>query len=149
MKLASLKTRMANSETVIGSWITLAHPAIAEIMAKAGFDWLAIDLEHSVITIREAEELIRIIDLGVVPLVRLTSNNPDQVKRVLDAGAHGVIVPMVMNARDAELAVSSVKYPRTGSRSIGIARAQGYGACDDEYFEWQSVTRWSLYGQNT
>ena len=107
-------------------------------MAKAGFDWLAIDLEHSVITIREAEELIRIIDLaGVVPLVRLTSN-PDQVKRVLDAGAHGVIVPMVMNARDAELAVSSVKYPRTGSRSIGIARAQGYGACFDEYFEWQS-----------
>ena len=86
MKLASLKTRMANSETVIGSWITLAHPAIAEIMAKAGFDWLAIDLEHSVITIREAEELIRTIDLaGVVPLVRLTSNNPDQVKRVLDA----------------------------------------------------------------
>ena len=139
MKLASLKTRMANSETVIGSWITLAHPAIAEIMAKAGFDWLAIDLEHSVITIREAEELIRIIDLaGVVPLVRLTSNNPDQVKRVLDAGAHGVIVPMVMNARDAELAVSSVKYPRAGSRSIGIARAQGYGACFDEYFEWQS-----------
>jgi len=72
----------------------LAHPAIAEIMAKAGFDWLAVDMEHSVITIREAEELIRVIDLaGVVPLVRLTSNEPDQIKRVMDAGAYGIIVP--------------------------------------------------------
>ena len=78
---------------MVGSWITLAHPAIAEIMAKAGFDWLAVDMEHSVITIREAEELIRVIDLaGVVPLVRLTSNNTDQIKRVMDAGAYGIIV---------------------------------------------------------
>ena len=87
--------RVGNTEHVlVGSWITLAHPAIAEIMAKAGFDWLAVDMEHSVITIREAEELIRVIDLaGVVPLVRLTSNNTDQIKRVMDAGAYGIIVP--------------------------------------------------------
>ena len=87
--------RVGNTEHVlVGSWITLAHPAIAEIMAKAGFDWLAVDMEHSVITIREAEELIRVIDLaGVVPLVRLTSNEPDQIKRVMDAGAYGIIVP--------------------------------------------------------
>lgn len=134
----SLKNRIKNGETVIGSWITLAHPSIAEIMARAGFDWLAIDMEHSVITIREAEELIRVIDLaGVVPLVRLTSNNPDQIKRVMDAGAHGVIVPMVLSAQDAESAVASVRYPKTGSRGIGLARAQGYGVAFDEYFEWQ------------
>ena len=72
----------------IGSWITLGHPAIAEIMASAGFDWLAIDLEHSVITLKEAEELIRVIDLkGLAPFVRLSSNNPEQIKRVMDAGA--------------------------------------------------------------
>jgi 2-dehydro-3-deoxyglucarate aldolase len=59
-------------------------------MAKAGFDWLVVDLEHSVITTREAEELIRVIDLhNVTPLVRLTSNNPGQIKRMMDAGAHG------------------------------------------------------------
>ena len=51
------------TRTTLGSWITLAHPAIAEIMAKAGFDWLVVDLEHSVITIREAEELIRVVEL--------------------------------------------------------------------------------------
>ena len=67
-----------------GSWITLAHPGIAEIMCNAGFDWLAVDLEHSTITIREAEELIRIINLsGVMPLVRLTANDPNLVKRVM------------------------------------------------------------------
>ena len=122
----------------IGSWITLAHPGIAEIMASAGFDWLAVDLEHSVITIREAEELIRIIDLkGVAPLVRLSSNNSEQIKRVMDAGAHGVIVPMVNSVEAAMAAVAAVKYPPVGTRSFALARAHGYGVAFDEYLEWQ------------
>ncbi len=122
----------------IGSWVTLGHPAVAEIMASAGFDWLAVDLEHSTITIREAEELIRIIELkGISPLVRLSSNNAEQIKRVMDSGAHGVIVPMVNSPEEAKLAVSAVKYPPEGNRSIGLARAQGYGARFAEYFNWQ------------
>ncbi|SVD87529.1 uncharacterized protein METZ01_LOCUS440383, partial [marine metagenome] len=122
----------------IGSWVTLGHPAVAEIMASAGFDWLAVDLEHSTITIREAEELIRIIELkGIAPLVRLSSNNAEQIKRVMDSGAHGVIVPMVNSPEEAKLAVSAVKYPPEGNRSIGLARAQGYGARFAEYFNWQ------------
>ena len=119
------KNLFNDNEVALGSWITLAHPAVAEIMANAGFDWLAIDLEHSVITIREAEELIRVIELSnVVPLVRLTSNNSDLIKRVMDAGAHGIIVPMVNSALDAEMAVQSIKYPPAGRRGVGLARAQ-------------------------
>jgi 2-keto-3-deoxy-L-rhamnonate aldolase RhmA len=134
----TLKQKLLDKELVIGSWITLAHPAIAEIMAVSGFDWLAVDLEHSVITIREAEEVIRVVDLnGVVPLVRLTSNNSDQIKRVMDAGSHGVIVPMVNCAKDAELAVKAVKYPPFGKRGFGLARAQGYGNRFKKYLEWQ------------
>ena len=96
----------------IGSWIQLGHPAIAEIMASSGFDWLAVDLEHSTISLREAEELIRVIDLkNVVPMVRLASNNSEQIKRIMDAGAHGVIVPMVNSREDAQAAVFAVKYP--------------------------------------
>ncbi len=122
----------------IGSWIQLGHPAVAEIMATAGFDWLSIDLEHSTITLREAEDLIRVIDLkGVVPLVRLASNNAEQIKRVMDAGAHGVIVPMVKSGEEARAAVQAVKYPPQGKRSIGLARAQGYGADFNRYFDWQ------------
>ena len=122
----------------IGSWIQLGHPAVAEIMASAGFDWLAIDLEHSTITLREAEDLIRVIDLkGVVPLVRLASNNAEQIKRIMDAGAHGVIVPMVKSQDEARAVVRAVKYPPQGERSIGLARAQGYGVDFVRYFEWQ------------
>ena len=124
--------------TSIGSWVTLSHPGIAEIMASAGFDWLAVELEHSAITIREAEELIRVIELkGVVPFVRLSSNNPEQIKRVMDAGSHGVIVPMVNSVQDAETAVAAVKYPPRGKRSFGLARAHGYGTAFKKYLEWQ------------
>jgi len=134
-----LKQSLRSGRVTIGSWITLAHPAIAEIMAKSGFDWLAVDLEHSVITIREAEELIRIIGLcGVTPLVRLSANNPVQIKRVMDAGACGVLVPMVKSEAEAEQAVSAVYYPTTGKRGVGLARAQGYGARFKEYKEWLS-----------
>lgn len=133
----SLKKKIISKELSVGSWITLAHPAIAEIMAKAGFDWLTVDLEHSVITIREAEELVRVIDLcGVVPLVRLSVNDPIQIKRVMDAGAHGVIVPMVNFAEEAVRAVEAVRYPPGGKRGVGLARAQGYGSTFEEYKEW-------------
>lgn len=137
MRTTTLKEKLHANNLTIGSWITLAHPAIAEIMAKAGFDWLVVDLEHSVIGIDAAGELIRSIDLcGVTPLVRLTSNHPDQIKRVMDAGAHGLIVPMVNGRADAEKAVSAVHYPPRGSRGVGLARAQGYGARFHEYREW-------------
>lgn len=135
----SLKTRLAQRELIVGSWITLAHPAIAEIMARAGFAWLAVDLEHSVITIGEAEELIRVIELcGVVPLARLSSNDPVQIKRVMDAGAHGIIVPMVNSAPEAEQAVAAVRYPPQGRRGVGLARAQGYGSAFESYRDWQN-----------
>jgi 2-dehydro-3-deoxyglucarate aldolase len=132
-----LKQALRQGKLCLGSWITLAHPAIAEIMARAGFTWLAVDLEHSVITIREAEELIRVVHLcGVAPLVRLSANNPVQIKRVMDAGAHGVIVPMVNSAVAAEQAVAAVYYPPRGRRGVGLARAQGYGDNFEGYRGW-------------
>ncbi len=137
--IKSFKEKVVNRELLTGSWITLAHPAIAEIMARAGFDWLTVDLEHSVITIREAEELIRVIDLcGVVPLVRLSANDSVQIKRVMDAGAHGIIVPMINSPGEAEEAVKSVYYPPRGRRGVGLARAQGYGSSFESYTEWLS-----------
>ena len=98
---------------------------------------LRVDLEHSVITTREAEEIIRIIELsGVTPLVRLTSNNPHQIKRMMDAGAHGIIIPMINSREEAQSAVDSVYYPTRGKRGVGLARAQGYGARFQEYRHW-------------
>ena len=133
----SLKKRLAAGGTALGSWITLANPGLAEIMARAGFDWLAVDLEHSVITSREAEELIRVIGLsGVAPLVRLSWNDHIQIKRVMDAGAHGVIVPMVNSPEEAAAAVSAVHYPPRGTRGVGLGRASGYGTAFAAYKDW-------------
>jgi 2-keto-3-deoxy-L-rhamnonate aldolase RhmA len=136
----SLKERLSAQELTIGSWITLAHPTIAEILANAGFDWLAVDLEHSSITIKEAEELIRVINLsGVSALVRLTNNDPNLIKRVMDSGATGIIVPNINTASEARQAVSAVRYPPFGMRGVGLARAQRWGNRFQEYLTWQEI----------
>ena len=133
----NLKDKLKNRELTIGSWITIGHTVVAEIMARAGYDWLTVDMEHSAITIDIAQDLIRVIDLcGVVPLVRVGENDPNLIKRVMDAGAHGVIVPMVNSKDDAEKAVASVQYPPKGFRGVGLARAQKYGVDFEGYKKW-------------
>lgn len=132
-----LKSKLTQSELTIGSWITLGHTAIAEIMASAGFDWLVLDMEHSVLELSEIQNIIQVLDGKQCPaIVRLTSNHPDQIKRVMDAGATGVMVPMIKSAADAEAAVQAVYYPPHGSRGVGLARAQGYGASFPAYQKW-------------
>lgn len=133
----NLKLKLVNRELTIGSWVTLGDPGVAEIMAKSGFDWLAVDMEHSGLSYGQAQEIIRVIDLcGVSPFVRVMENSLDLIKRFMDAGAHGVIVPMVNSKSDAERAVNAVKYPPLGSRGVGLARAQNYSLDFDSYREW-------------
>lgn len=119
---------------MIGSWITLNNPSVAEIMADAGFDWLCIDLEHSAIDYNEAQQMmIAIQSKGVLAYVRVGNNDPLIIKRVLDAGADGIIVPSVNSKSDAERAISAIKYPPVGTRGVGLARAQGYGFNFENY----------------
>lgn len=133
----NLKKRLKQNEITIGSWITIGSTIVAEIMARAGFDWLVVDMEHSAITLAEAQDLIRVIELsGVTPLVRVGHNQPNLIKRVMDTGAHGVIVPMINTKEEAEQAVGSVKYPPLGFRGVGLARAQKYGDDFEGYRLW-------------
>lgn len=105
-------------------------------MAGVGFDWLAVDLEHTTTSIAQAGELIRIGSLAGVPmLVRLSGHDPGQIKRVLDAGAQGVIAPMVTTADEAHRIVRASTYPPRGSRGVGLARAQGYGTGFADYLK--------------
>lgn len=135
--MKNLKKGLKNNALTIGSWITIGDTSVAEIMAKAGFDWLTVDMEHSAITIQQAQELIRVVELaGCVPLVRVGENSPLVIKQAMDAGAHGVIVPMVNSEEDAVRAVAAVRYPPLGTRGVGLARAQGYGLEFDRYKEW-------------
>jgi 2-dehydro-3-deoxyglucarate aldolase len=127
---------MKNDDRVYwGSWLTRPDPAIAEVMAKSGyFEWLTIDIEHSAISINQVEELIRIIQLSKVEAyVRLSENNATLIKRVLDAGADGIIVPMVNSASDVKKALHACFYPPVGNRGVGLGRAQNYGTRFNEY----------------
>ena len=112
----------------IGSWITLNNASVAEILSDAGFDWLCIDMEHSVTDYAEAQQLILTIQgKGLKAFVRVGENNTRIIKRVLDAGADGIIVPSVNSFKEAKSAVQAVKYPPEGKRGVGLARAQSYG----------------------
>ena len=118
----------------LGTWITLNHFSIAEILADSGFDWLCIDMEHSVTDYFEAQQLIMTIQSkGLKAYVRVGENNDRIIKRVLDAGADGIIVPMVNNKNDAIKAIKSVKYPPVGKRGVGLSRAQEYGFGFEKY----------------
>ena len=132
-----LKTALNRNKLTIGSWITMPSTGIAEILCRSGLDWLTIDLEHSVISLGEAEQLIRVIDLsGVAPLIRLTSHDANQIKRVLDSGAHGLIVPNVKNAAEVDEIKRAAYYPPAGERGVGLARAQGYGDNFGGHWKW-------------
>ena len=126
MKKNSLKTAFAKNKQTYGSWVTLSHPLIPEIMSQAGFDWLCIDMEHSSIELRDILPLlISIENNGLVPLVRVGENNANLIKRVMDAGACGVSVPNVNSTDEAIAAVNAVKYPPVGTRGVGLYRTQG------------------------
>ena len=136
-KRSGQKKKIFGGSLTVGSWITIANVQMVEIMAGSGFDWLVIDMEHSAIGIEQALGLIQVIELaGCVPMVRVGKNDPYLIKRVMDSGAYGVIVPMVNSKEDAEKAVSAVKYPPKGKRGVGLARAQEYGAYFEGYRKW-------------
>jgi len=133
----TLKQKLINRELTIGSWLSFSYPPICEMMAKAGFEWLVVDMEHTAIDVGDAHHLIQIIDLsGCVPLVRVGSNEPLAIKRAMDAGAHGVVVPMINTPQDAQMAVDALYYPPRGTRGVGLARAQKYGIGFDAYRKW-------------
>ena len=115
-------------EHSIGTWLSLPNESVAEIFAKVGYEWVVIDLEHSAININQAEQLIRVIDLaGSKPFVRLSGHSPSQIKRVLDAGAKGILAPMVESQSQIKSIIAACHYPPKGNRGMGLARAQGYG----------------------
>ena len=131
---SAIKQKLRSGQVSLGSWMSMAHPSIAEILASAGYEWVVVETEHTAIDNSEVLRLIMAIERGgAVPLVRLAWNDPIQCKAVLDSGAAGVIVPMVNTKEEAELAVKSAKYPPLGFRGVGLARAQGYGSRFSEY----------------
>lgn len=137
MKNTRLKKILRNKEQSIGSWITIPNQSVIDILAEAGFDWLTVDMEHTSIDYNELQILIGFIQAhGMAALVRVSKNEEVSIKRALDAGADGIIVPMVKNKKDMEMAVDFAKYPPVGKRGVGLNRAQRYGYGFEEYKNW-------------
>jgi 4-hydroxy-2-oxoheptanedioate aldolase len=126
-KNTALATWRAGGQTV-GGWLSLANTHTAELMAHAGFDWLCIDLQHGLLDYGDLRAMLPAISTtDTIPIVRVSGNDPREIMKVLDAGALGVIVPLVNTRAEAEAAVSACRYPPLGGRSFGPIRAALYG----------------------
>ena len=115
---------------LIGSWVNTVSTTVAELMSGSGFDFVTIDMEHAPISIESLADLLRAIRSGdpkCMALVRTPGHDYQDLKRYMDAGADGVIVPFVNNAVTAQKIVDAVKYPPQGRRGVGFARDNGYG----------------------
>src|SRR5947207_2495505 len=120
MKTNHLRAKLKRGEPSVGTWLTLPDSTAALLMARVGFDWLTVELEHTPVTFETAAQSFAIIAAcGTVPLARVPWNHGENIKRVLDTGAWGIVVPMVNSRAEAEAAVAAARYPPLGKRSIG------------------------------
>lgn len=134
-----LRERIAAGRITLGSWLTLAHPGTAEVMAASGFDWLVLDCEHGGYDLETATSLMRALQAAqpsCQPLVRVSQNDTLEIRRALDAGAYGVIVPMINTREAAQHAVAAAHYPPRGVRGYGFTRANRYGAEFASHLAW-------------
>ncbi len=138
MNRDSLASRLRSRARMFAAWTSLGHPSITEIFAAGGVDFVGIDLEHSTISQEQSQRIIAAAQAGrVACLPRISSHNGEQLRRLLDSGADGVIVPNVSLREEVERVVEWCKYPPLGKRSYGVARAQAYGRKFEEYTaEW-------------
>lgn len=121
---------MEKPTLMIGSWINTASEVVAEVMAGAGFDFLVVDAEHSAVDVPQALRLFQAMkagNQGCAPMVRLAGNSYAETKRYLDAGATGVIAPLINSPEEARELVRGAKYPPVGERGVGFARCNEYG----------------------
>ena len=130
------RKRLATGEPSIGTWLSIASPEAAGLVARLGFDWLTVDAEHNPIDILTLARMFSAISAwGTAPIVRIPWNTPENFKRVLDAGAWGVVVPMVNSREEAEQAVEATRYHPHGNRSVGgSGGAMSFRAESSEYY---------------
>jgi 4-hydroxy-2-oxoheptanedioate aldolase len=137
MRTNTVKASLEAGRPQIGTWLSLASPLAARYMARTGFDWLTLDIEHSPVDWQATAMIFgAIADAGGIPLARVPYTSLENVKRCLDAGAFGIIFPMCNSVEEAELAVASCKYPPVGRRSVGGGlHALNFATTPGEYYK--------------
>lgn len=127
--------KFINKNKIIGSWITIPNETTTEILAKSNYDFHSIDLEHSSIDIHNCEKLVRILSLNNKPVfVRLTNNSESQIKKILDYGVDGIILPNITSSKQLKKILNYIYYPPLGERGVGLSRSSFYGKSFSKYF---------------
>jgi 2-keto-3-deoxy-L-rhamnonate aldolase RhmA len=135
MHATELKQKWQVGELSPGMWIRLSDPTVCDMIGDVGFDWVIIDAEHSALDLQTLQALfIALEGSSTLPLVRVPGNDHVYIKRVLDAGAVGVLVPQIKTLGDAKQAVAACKYPPQGVRGAGPRRPSRYGRLSERYF---------------
>jgi 4-hydroxy-2-oxoheptanedioate aldolase len=136
MRPNAVKRSLKSGQPSVGTWLSLGSITAARFMARAGFAWLTVDIEHSLVDWETATHMFAsIAEAGCIALARVPANRHDHIKRVLDNGAQGVVVPMVNSRAEAEAAVAAMLYPPQGNRSVGGAvHALNFGCSANDYY---------------
>lgn len=132
----SLQQATGGEGGVIGTWISIGHPTVAEAVASVGLDFVLIDTEHTTMTLETVENMCRGVDAAqgdTQAIIRVPWNDAVTLKRVVDIGVAGVMVPMVETAEEAHRIVDAIRYPPEGTRGIAGSRATNYGLDFEEY----------------
>jgi 2-dehydro-3-deoxyglucarate aldolase len=133
-KIQRIRKSLSSSQPSIGSWMQIPNASVAEIMGQAGFDWVAVDMEHGAIAVHQLPDIFRALELGeTLPLARLAHGHSKDCKQALDAGAGGVIVPMVESAIQLTMLRDACRWPPAGTRGVGFSRANLFGKNFDAY----------------
>jgi 2-dehydro-3-deoxyglucarate aldolase len=133
-KIIQIRKDLNNNLISLGSWIQIPNSSVAEILGQAGYDWVAVDLEHGSIGIHQLPDLFRSLELGnTLPLVRLAEGSEKDCKQALDAGAGGLIVPMLQSAEQLKRIRTYCNWPPAGKRGVGFSRANLYGKYFNTY----------------
>jgi 4-hydroxy-2-oxoheptanedioate aldolase len=137
MKTNPVKRTLREGKPSFGTWLSLGDLFATRIMARLNFAWMTLDIEHSAIDWSQAAMIFAAIaDAGGVPLARVPKGSHDYIKRVLDAGAWGIVVPMVDTVEQAQVAIRAAKYPPIGNRSLGGGmHSMNFGTTSAEYFQ--------------
>ena len=132
--IQNIRSKLQSGEVSIGSWMQIANSSVGEIMGHAGYDWVALDMEHGSMCVHQLPDIFRALELGgTLPLVRVASGDSTYCKEALDAGAAGIIVPMIETAEDVDTARCACCWPPTGKRGVAFSRANLYGKHFDAY----------------
>jgi 2-dehydro-3-deoxyglucarate aldolase/4-hydroxy-2-oxoheptanedioate aldolase len=131
--LTNLKQRLAQPDPLIGTLVTLPSPDVAEILSRAGFDYLWIETEHAPMDVLQAQALIQAVGGRCPCLVRIPDREEVWVKKALDTVCDGIVVPQIRSADEARRIVDWSRYPPEGRRSVGVSRAHGYGMAFQDY----------------